>query len=693
MKKEIQLRLSAIMVAAFIMTVSNADAAPGYTIFGPAEIDLSSCSPNGPTGNVVVPIWIMRDAAITGPTQVRFNNLPADVKVSFATQLNFTGIIAELLMATFTVNAGVDFPDQVIEIRVSDPSHVVVNKIMLHGTCPRENKDFTIRGSFFSSNLGVVLPVDGALVEIYRDVGWGGADQHVGSVKTAKDGSFEAHLWANDEDTYYAKLLLNDVEGVYLHDWWNPSIKDYNSANRGSNSNPVIDVGGTLITVDGGSGTPRVSVWQGARAAYQEFVKTNGTAPPVGDYEIVIQNTPGLDAWTARSTTNWPEEYKTRNTEGLPILAETDFGFDPYFSLFLNNYGTNFHEFGHALRHTVDGDQRHLTDDASRWTYLRKHTLCGSAHGYVDIEAFAFNEGWAEYWEITTPEIVEANCSSINFSDMTVEGAVAADLFKLSHALDNCLVFPNKNPADSERIRRKAMFSVVNRGQNIMHSEGEFRSNFAQQFPGCTLPPIGSIGVSMMPLSTLIRHNSYDPKKMLTIFQERIHHFDVYIKETQTEIARAKEQSKKMSARNGLQCDTCLEKLLRPTLLNGRLKYMQFLSQAFKKRYAIINQKKVGSGTQEKIEKETERGLLATVKQRKELNRAMLKECISSLQKYFSNNKSAYANDRLAYFVRRLKLLDLNTPVNEEGNMLGDLPAWLTGEAVGRMERGKKGNY
>jgi hypothetical protein len=275
---------------------------------------------------------------------------------------------------------------------------------------------------------------------------------------------------------------------------------------------------------------------------------------------------------------------------------------------------------------------------------------------------------------------------------MTVEGAVAADLFKLSHALDNCLSFPNKNPVDSERIRRKAMFSVINRGQNIIHSEGEFRSNFEQQFPGCKLPLIGSLGVSMMPLSTLIRGSVFD-QKMMTVFMTRTRHFDAYIKEIQTEIARAKEEAKKMSARNGLQCDTCLEKLLRPAMLNGRLKYMQFLAQTFKKRYAIINRKELYSGMRDAIEKETQRGLLATAKQQKEMNRVVLKECISSLRKYFSNDKSAYAKDRLSYFERRLKMLDLNTPVNEEGNMLGEMPGWLSGEEVRRMEKIRKGNY
>jgi hypothetical protein len=166
--------------------------------------------------------------------------------------------------------------------------------------------------------MGKEFPVDGALVEIYRDVPWQ-FDQLVGSDITDPNGSFVVNLWAEDEDTYYAKLRLNDVAGVYLHDWWTPSIKDYNSFNRGSNSQPVIDLGGTSITRDGGQGTPRSSIWQGGHAAFQEFISTFSRSPPTGDYEIVTQNTISGMNWTARSTTNYEEGTQTyKFSNGVP---------------------------------------------------------------------------------------------------------------------------------------------------------------------------------------------------------------------------------------------------------------------------------------------------------------------------------------------------------------------------------------
>jgi hypothetical protein len=680
MKKQIQIIFCAILALILLLNTTIAQAAPSYTIFGPSEIDLSACSPNGPTGTVAVPFWIMRDPAITGPTQIRFNNLPADVKVAFASQLNFNGIIAELLMTTFTVNAGINFPDQVIEIRVSDGANVITNQIILHGTCPRHNRDFTVRGSFHSSNHGVFFPVEGALVEIYRDVSWG-IDQWVGSGITDSTGSFEIHLWADNEDTYYAKLRLNDVQGVYLHEAGDPSIKYYNSALRGNNSNPVIDVGATLISRDRGSGTPYSAVWQGGRAAYQEFSRTNGTPPPTGDYEIVIQYT-GLRPWTARSTTNWEDGYNT----GSPI-SPTAIDFDPYFSQF-STYYVNFHEFGHALRHTVDGDQRHLTDDASRWTYLRKHDYCGS--NLVDIEAFAFNEGWAEYWEVFSPADIKIECPSINWTDMTKEGAVAADMFWIARVLDNCIPIPKGNAADSEKVRRKLMFAVINRGQNIMHSEGEFRSNFSQQYPGCALPLPG--GISVVHFSSKgISYQLHDPTVSMVILRNRMKSLAEYSIVLQKEIIASRNGLRHMHEKNAASSDSCIAKVTRLAMLEGKYKYVQFLMQVFKKRFAFMNRKEIYSGNYQSIDKETKRNQEEYIKNIGQINRNTWKECISSLKKYFPSEKSI--KEKIAYFERRIKMMDLNTPKNHDAYLLEELPESISADKVSRMEKRKSGNY
>ena len=440
--------LQIAMLFTMASRLASAQTAPAYAIYGSSDMDMSGCSQLGPTGELSTSFWVMRRHDIPGPTHVAITNLPPNVTATISpSDLTYPGwVTGQQVTATFTVNAGVLIPDAVVNLTASDVTNSVTYDLLLHGTCPRHNKDFTIRGWFISVHENVAFPVEGALVEIYREVPWQ-FDQRVGSTITGPDGSFEKRLWADDEDTYYAKLRLNDVAGVYLHNWWTPGIMDYNSAVRGSNSQPVIDLFGTVITRDGGNGTPKSAAWQGGRAAYQEFTRTFSAPPPTGDYEIVNQNTVTGMTWTARSTTNWEEGTPTEKFSDTVPVGPSNSDFHSYLSQF-RNYSTNFHEFGHALRHTIDGDQRHFTDDASRWTYARNHGICGSAAGYIDIEAFAFNEGWAEYWALDTGEMVSNNCSPVSWDDMTKEGVVMNDLHLVAQAIGAC------QPAISDSAER-----------------------------------------------------------------------------------------------------------------------------------------------------------------------------------------------------------------------------------------------
>ena len=58
------------------------------------------------------------------------------------------------------------------------------------------------------------------------------------------------------------------------------------------------------------------------------------------------------------------------------------------------NDATAQHELAHTIRHHYDGSYFHFSWDATRFWYLRSHNCnTSSNHG------FAFNEGWAEFWE------------------------------------------------------------------------------------------------------------------------------------------------------------------------------------------------------------------------------------------------------------------------------------------------------
>jgi hypothetical protein len=196
-------------------SLAIAQSAPPYSVFGPSNLDMATCSQEGPVGTVTMTFWVLRRPDIAGPTQIQMKNLPADVTVTFSpATLTYPGwVTGQQVTASFTVNAGVQIPDVVVQLEVSDTTNKFTSELLLQGTCLRHNKDFTIRGSFTSVQIGKSFPVEGALVEIYRDVPWQ-LDQWVGSTITRPDGSFDVKLSADDEDTYYAKLRLNDVAGL-----------------------------------------------------------------------------------------------------------------------------------------------------------------------------------------------------------------------------------------------------------------------------------------------------------------------------------------------------------------------------------------------------------------------------------------------------------------------------------------------
>lgn len=431
-----------------MLTVSQA-----FTIYSIPEINLSGCSQAGPTGSVAIPVSVLRQWSVKGPVTLSVEGLPGNVNASFAPAiLNFPGnAIGDKSTLTFTVNAGVDIPDGLISIKATNGTFTSVYFADLHGMCPRHNKDFTIRGSFFSNHLGLVRPVQGAVVEIYREVtAW--YDDMVDKTVTDNDGNFEVHRWADDEDTYYAKLKLNDEKGVYLHGSWSAvGIWDVNSYNRGSNRNPVIDLGNTIIEVDGGASTPKASIWQGAHHAYQEFISTTGTSPPTGDYEIRVWKG-FLYPFTYRSTTEWPDNYHTHVTFSNATTSPQ--GTDNFF-----DYSVNFHEFGHAIRHSFDGDINHFNWDNTRFYYGREHGLCDSKNF-----GFAFNEGWAEFW--AQEPLFYAPCPS-GILDFETELNVAFDLTSLMLC--------------TGRTRRE-MVELLGSRQDFIHSDNDFREQFKIRF-------------------------------------------------------------------------------------------------------------------------------------------------------------------------------------------------------------------
>ena len=80
------------------------------------------------------------------------------------------------------------------------------------------------------------------------------------------------------------------------------------------------------------------------------------------------------------------------------------------------------HELAHTVRHSLDGSMFHFLQDALRYWYMRQHT-CSTVSNY----AYAFNEGWAEYWAGSCRRSLYGG-SKTNFK---IEGNVANALREL----------------------------------------------------------------------------------------------------------------------------------------------------------------------------------------------------------------------------------------------------------------------
>lgn len=422
---------------------------PGLQIFGSSVVDLSGCKNSGaPEGTFTVPLQVIRNYRVTGPVTLQISGVPSGVTASLSpSTLTFPGgATGQGTTLTLSEVAGILIPDTPIQVQASDGVLGTTFVIFVHGMCPRHNKDFVIQGTFSCESVwGSVKPISHAQVEFFRyRSDW--FDDWVGATITNDDGTFRQDLWARIEGDYYARLRLDDKEGVHLNDSWTASFWSIDSPHV-SNRNPIIDLGDLVISRNNGWGTPRCAIWQGAHDAYQEFHKTVGSLPPDSDYSIVLWK--GFQVPISRlATTDWPDNYPT----GEPGWAPSGETF--------HDEMTNFHEFGHTIRQSVDGDYNHFINDVITYDY-------GHSHYYCDLynHGFAFNEGWAEYWS-KEPNYV--NVCHTSRTQMGVEGVVATDLA----IIERCT-----------GVGRQGMFSVLQQGQNIVHSDLDFRNRFRQRFP------------------------------------------------------------------------------------------------------------------------------------------------------------------------------------------------------------------
>lgn len=149
---------------------------------------------------------------------------------------------------------------------------------------------------------------------------------------------------------------------------------------------------------------------------------------------------------------------------------------------------TMHHELGHSVRHVADGDVHHWNWDNFRWAYAREHSGCE-----VFNTQYAFNEGWAGYWEAIANKTKPAGCidgpndpahgpdartpaQRAKFVDW-VENMVSDRLYKLSAGLETSVC---SSSDQRKSCAARKMIEVLERHPGQVHSLWDFETRYCQ---------------------------------------------------------------------------------------------------------------------------------------------------------------------------------------------------------------------
>jgi hypothetical protein len=387
---------------------------------------------------------------------------------------------------------------------------------------------FEVKGQWTCDNRGTVTPLAGARVELWSPGGistlW--IDEKLGATHTNANGAYSFSVRADDNFDLYAKVVMNDDQGVHLGDWYSFSDWSTETETTGSHAG-VVNLGTYQISHENGAGSPKCAAFQGAHNAYQNYKQLMGTPPPDSSY-LISSDYPCCGVpFTTLDTTHWPDGY------------ETGYGpTDPD-----GGYAVNFHEFAHSVRHSFDGGTVHFLYDAARFGYPKSHELC-----LVSNEGFAFNEGWAEFWARTP-----ATCGDgTNFNQ---EGNVATALT----GLEKCAT-------------RQTMVKVLKENPESIHSYAEFKAKFFSIVGqrACIIKSIGGLQavektIAAAPLLASAESQIASETQLISSMSRR------------TALVRTRAQSpgKCISGR----CVPAIEKLIEPVALNTQIAQAKLLRE------------------------------------------------------------------------------------------------------------------
>ncbi|WP_411277832.1 hypothetical protein [Gaiella sp.] len=301
---------------------------------------------------------------------------------------------------------------------------------------PAQAAETVYTGQWLCDDRGTIMPLGGIELQLWRrgspdflPVEWVGGKDDVQFANP--DGTFSLRA-TNSEDNHFIRMALRDAAGVRLKDWI--GTDDW-SVDTGGYRNNVAEqnLGGLLFSTPGQS--HKCAIWRGLHLAHRDFRDLMGFNPPSGGL-LIQADAPGETPLTMYTEIWWPSGYVTGyNGGGDDTITR--------------------HEFGHVIRHGYDGDSGHFLGDVVAHTYARSHSPCLRSGSL----AYAFNEGWSEYWahEYGAPPM----CADSPADDYTVEGNVAAALADIE--------------ARCYGGNRAAMVNVLRSNPGVIHSFQQFR--------------------------------------------------------------------------------------------------------------------------------------------------------------------------------------------------------------------------
>ncbi len=396
---------------------------------------------------------------------------------------------------------------------------------------PARAAETVYTGQWLCDDRGTIMPLGGIELQLWRrgspdflPVEWvGGIDD----LRFANpDGTFSLRA-TNGEDTRFIRMALRDSAGVRLKDWG--GINDWSVDTGGYRNNvPEQNLGGLLFTTPGQS--HKCAIWRGLHLAHRDFRDLMGFNPPSGGLSIQA-DAPGETPLAMHTEIWWTRGYVTGYGGGGDDTITR-------------------HEFGHVIRHGYDGDGGHFFGDVVAHTYARSHSPCLRSGSL----AYAFNEGWAEYWahEYGAPPM----CADSPADDYTVEGNVAAALADIE--------------ARCYAGNRVPMVEILRAHALVIHSFEEFRAYVSCPIPFLLAPLPG------IPATTL----TVTAAQRADLARAQVREVNGHLGELRGGLRAAERAAAKPLKCPRIPCEAALRRALLPAVLRSEIALAELVRNA-----------------------------------------------------------------------------------------------------------------